>query len=71
MVPFDEQSPFITSGIRIGTPAITTRGLNEAHMIQIVEFIDKVILNFEDEKVLAEIADQVNEMMADFPIFSK
>ena len=71
MVPFDEQSPFITSGIRIGTPAITTRGLNEAHMIQIVEFIDKVILNFEDEKVLAEIANQVNEMMADFPIFSK
>ena len=71
MVPFDEQSPFITSGIRIGTPAITTRGLNEAHMVQIVEFIDKVILNFEDEKVLAEIADQVNEMMADFPIFSK
>ncbi len=71
MVPFDEQSPFITSGIRIGTPAITTRGLNEAHMVQIVEFIDNVILNFEDEKVLAEIADQVNEMMADFPIFSK
>lgn len=71
MVPFDEQSPFITSGIRIGTPAITTRGLKEAHMVQIVEFIDKVILNFEDEKVLAEIADQVNEMMADFPIFSK
>ena len=71
MVPFDEQSPFITSGIRIGTPAITTRGLNEAHMVHIVEFIDKVILNFEDEKVLAEIADQVNEMMADFPIFSK
>jgi glycine hydroxymethyltransferase len=70
MVPFDEQSPFITSGIRIGTPAITTRGLNEAHMVQIVEFIDKVILNFEDEKVLAEIADQVNEMMADFPIFA-
>ena len=71
MVPFDEQSPFITSGIRIGTPAITTRGLNEAHMVQIVEFIDKVILNFEDENVLAEIANQVNEMMADFPIFSK
>ena len=71
MVPFDEQSPFITSGIRIGTPAITTRGLSEAHMVQIVDFIDKVILNFEDEKVLAEIAVQVNEMMADFPIFSK
>ncbi len=71
MVPFDDQSPFITSGIRIGTPAITTRGLNEAHMVQIVEFIDNVILNFEDEKVLAEIADQVNGMMADFPIFSK
>jgi glycine hydroxymethyltransferase len=71
MVPFDDQSPFITSGIRIGTPAITTRGLNEAHMVQIVEFIDKVILNFEDEKVLAEIANQVNEMMVDFPIFSK
>jgi len=71
MVPFDEQSPFITSGIRIGTPAITTRGLSEAHMVQIVDFIDNVILNFEDEKVLAEIADQVNEMMADFPIFSK
>ena len=49
MVPFDTQSPFVTSGIRIGTPAVTTRGLVESDMTQIVEFIDTVIMNHEND----------------------
>lgn len=71
MVPFDDQSPFVTSGIRLGTPALTTRGLNEEHMIKIVDFIDEVIQNPSDEEALELVADKVNHMMADFPIFKK
>jgi glycine hydroxymethyltransferase len=71
MVPFDDQSPFVTSGIRLGTPALTTRGLNEEDMIKIVDFIDEVIQNPFDEKVLERVGDKVNHMMADFPIFKK
>ena len=70
MVPFDDQSPFITSGIRVGTPALTTRGLNEAHMVQIVDLIDEVIMNFENEEVLEQVGVKVNEMMREFPIFT-
>ena len=69
MVPFDTQSPFITSGIRVGTPALTTRGLNEAHMVQIVDLVDEVIMNFENEEVLTQVGAKVNEMMGEFPIF--
>lgn len=69
MVPFDEQSPFITSGIRVGTPAITTRGLKEQHMVQIVDLIDEVILNYENEQVLDNVADMVVQMMEKFPMF--
>ena len=71
MVPFDDKSPFVTSGIRIGTAAVTTRGLDEADMQQIVELIDEVILNFEDDVMLEAIADQVNEMMSGLPLFKK
>ena len=71
MVPFDDQSPFVTSGIRLGTPALTTRGLKEEDMIKIVDFIDEVIQNSSNVEVLELVADKVNHMMADFPIFKK
>ncbi len=70
MVPFDTQSPFVTSGIRVGTPAITTRGLLEKDMDKIVDLIDRVIQNFEDEKVLKEVGKEVKKMMKDYPIYA-
>ena len=69
MVPFDDQSPFVTSGIRVGTPALTTRGLKEQHMVQIVDLIDEVIMNYHDEEVIDSVADKVVKMMEVFPIF--
>lgn len=69
MVPFDTESPFITSGIRIGTPAITTRGLKETDMAYVVDLIDEVITNFENETVLAAVAKKVNALMSDRPLF--
>jgi len=69
MVPFDDKSPFVTSGIRIGTAAITTRGLKEADMDPIVGFIDEAILNYEDDTKLKQIAEKVNQMMQDKPLF--
>ena len=70
MVPFDDQSPFVTSGIRVGTAALTTRGLNEEHMVKIVDLIDEVILNHENEEALKAVGEKVNEMMGAFPIFA-
>lgn len=70
MVPFDDQSPFITSGIRFGTPAITTRGLKEDDMETIVEFIDQVLMNPEDEKGIAQVRKKVNELMKSRPLFN-
>jgi len=70
MVPFDTESPFVTSGIRVGTPAITTRGLVEEDMEKVVEFIDRVIQNFEDEKILKKVAKEVKKMMKNYPIFA-
>lgn len=70
MVPFDSRSPFQTSGIRVGTPAITTRGVKEALIPQVVAFIDEVISNIEDETVIAKVKAQVNEVMGEFPIFA-
>ena len=69
MVPFDHQSPFVTSGIRIGTPAITTRGLKEDDMITIVEFIDQAILNHDNDDTLQNIADKVHSFMSHRPLF--
>ncbi|WP_396175471.1 serine hydroxymethyltransferase [Flavobacterium sp.] len=69
MVPFDDKSPFITSGIRVGTPAITTRGLVEKDMEIIVDMIDRVLLNHTNEAVIEEVADAVNEMMSERAIF--
>jgi len=70
MVPFDDKSPFVTSGIRVGTPAITTRGLKETDMEIIVLLIDEVIRNYEDDSTLAEVANKVNSLMSDRPLFS-
>lgn len=69
MVPFDNQSPFVTSGIRVGTPAITTRGLKENHMVQIVDLIDEVIMNYDNDEVIDSVAEKVVKMMEGFPIF--
>ncbi len=69
MVPFDDKSPFITSGIRIGTAAITTRGMKEAQMIKVASLIDKVLMNPEDEKVLAKVRGEVNAFMEKFPLY--
>jgi len=69
MVPFDDKSPFVTSGIRVGTPAITTRGLVEEDMETVVALIDKVLMNYTNEDIIEEVADEVNEMMGERPIF--
>ncbi len=70
MVPFDDKSPFITSGIRVGTAAITTRGLKEDDMETIVSLIDEVICNFKNKTILEEVAEKVNKMMRDRPLFT-
>ena len=69
MVPFDDKSPFVTSGIRIGTPAITTRGLVETDMQLVVDLVDEVIMNFNDSEKLDAIALKVNELMAGRDLF--
>ena len=70
MVPFDDKSPFVTSGIRIGTPAITTRGLKEGDMEGIVALVDEALMNYQDEGKLTAIAGKVNAMMSDLPLFT-
>ena len=70
MVPFDTKSPFITSGIRIGTPAITTRGMGEPEMIQIVNWIDKIISDPDNEKLYSDILLDVNDLCSKFPIYN-
>ncbi|MCO5237861.1 MAG: serine hydroxymethyltransferase [Chitinophagaceae bacterium] len=68
-VPFDDKSPFVTSGIRIGTPAVTTRGMKEEHMEPIVEMIDRVLSDIENEKQIKEVKDQVRQYMRQFPLY--
>lgn len=70
MVPFDSRSPFQTSGLRVGTPAITTRGMKEEHMPVIVELIDEVISKIDDEATLDRVRGKVNELMNGFPMFA-
>jgi len=70
MVPFDSRSPFQTSGIRVGTPAITTRGVKEDLIPEMVEMIDRVIMNIEDPLVIEKTRKEVNEMMSDYPMFA-
>jgi glycine hydroxymethyltransferase len=70
MVPFDTRSPFQTSGIRVGTPAISTRGVKEDLIPVIVELIDRVIMNLEDPPLIEKTRKEVNELMADYPMFA-
>ena len=70
MVPFDSRSAFQTSGIRLGTPAITTRGAKEDLMLEIAEMIETVLNNPEDETVIASVRQRVNETMKNYPIFA-
>ena len=70
MVPFDDKSPFITSGMRLGTPAITTRGIKEDAIPQIVDLIDEVLMNIDNEEIIANVRKKVNELMAQFPLFA-
>ena len=70
MVPFDSRSPFQTSGLRVGTPAVTPRGMKEEHMPLIVELIDEVISHIDSEETITMVRKKVNEMMAEFPLFA-
>lgn len=69
MVPFDDKSPFVTSGIRVGTAAITTRGFKEEDMQVIVDLIDQVLTNAEDENNLQQVKKQVLELVSRFPLY--
>jgi glycine hydroxymethyltransferase len=69
MVPFDHYSPFVYSGFRVGTPAITTRGLVEEDMETVVALIDKVLMNYADEAVLEQVAEEVNDLMSERAMF--
>ena len=68
-VPFDDKSPFVTSGIRVGVPAITTRGMKEAHMETVVAFIDKVLMNIDDEGTVTAVSRDVHDFMKQFPLY--
>jgi len=70
MVPFDSRSPFQTSGIRLGTPAITTRGAKEDLMVEIAEMIETVLQNADNEKIILQVKEKVNKTMKDFPLFA-
>lgn len=69
-VPFDDKSPFITSGMRVGTAAITTRGMQEADMARIVEYIDEVLINYHNEKMIASLKNEINRWMQQFPLYA-
>jgi glycine hydroxymethyltransferase len=70
MVPFDSRSPFLTSGLRVGTPAITTRGMKEKDMATIVNLIDEVLQDVDNENVINDVRSRVNKMMESFPMFA-
>lgn len=70
MVPYDSRSPFLTSGLRFGTAAITTRGAKEEEMVRIADLIDRVLSNADNEEVIKEVRQQVNDMMNDYPMFA-
>ncbi|MEO6289398.1 MAG: serine hydroxymethyltransferase, partial [Ginsengibacter sp.] len=68
-VPFDDKSPFVTSGIRVGVPAITTRGMKENDMEEVVALVDKILMNTDDEKVIAGVKNEVIKLMEKFPLY--
>jgi glycine hydroxymethyltransferase len=68
-VPFDDKSPFVTSGIRVGVPSITTRGLKENDMKEVVDLVDKVLMNLEDEKIISSVKNEVKDLMGRFPLY--
>jgi glycine hydroxymethyltransferase len=70
MVPFDDKSPFVTSGIRVGTAAITTRGMTESDMELIVDMIDRVIANHENNEVIERICQEVELLTSRFPLYA-
>ena len=68
-MPFDDKSPFVTSGIRVGVPAVTTRGMKEEHMQTVVDLIDRVLMNIDDANVINKTADEVHQFMEQFPLY--
>jgi glycine hydroxymethyltransferase len=68
-VPFDDKSPFVTSGIRVGVPAITTRGMKENDMKDVVDLVDKILMNLDDEKIIGGVKNEVEELMSRFPLY--
>ena len=70
MVPFDDKSPFVTSGIRFGTAAITTRGIDNSEIIKIVDLIDEVIVNYNDDFILKQVKTKVNSLMSGKKLFN-
>jgi glycine hydroxymethyltransferase len=68
-VPYDDKSPFVTSGIRVGVPAVTTRGLKESDMPTIVDLIDKVLMNIDDASTVSSVAGEVKELMGRYPLY--
>ncbi len=68
-VPFDDKSPFVTSGIRIGVPAITTRGMKEEHMQTVVDLLDKILMDIDNETTIASVRNDVHHLMKDFPLY--
>ena len=70
MVPFDDKSPFVTSGMRVGTPAITTRGIKEDSIPEIVNLIDEVLSNIDNEQIIADVKIKVNKLMSKYPLFT-
>ena len=69
MVPFDDKSPFVTSGMRIGTAALTTRGLVEEDMKRIVELIDQVLSNIDKDSIILEVKKEINNWISNYPLF--
>lgn len=69
MVPFDDKSPFVTSGIRVGTPALTSRGMKEQDMEQVVRWMDQIMMHINDEQVIAHVRGEINEYMKQFPLY--
>ncbi|RYG53231.1 MAG: serine hydroxymethyltransferase, partial [Chitinophagaceae bacterium] len=68
-VPFDDKSPFVTSGIRVGVPAITTRGMKEEHMDIVVDLIDRVLMKIDEEIAIVAVKQDVQKLMKDFPLY--